>query len=48
MFFLRLELLLTNRLFGVLGEPFNGLDSHGVNEMRELFLELKKRGKIIC
>lgn len=28
-------------------EPFNGLDIHGVNEMRELFLELKKRGKVI-
>ena len=33
--------------FLVLDEPFNGLDSHGVNEMRELFLELKKRGKVI-
>lgn len=33
--------------FLVLDEPFNGLDSHGVNEMRELFLELKRRGKVI-
>lgn len=33
--------------FLVLDEPFNGLDSHGVNEMRELFLELKKRRKVI-
>lgn len=33
--------------FLILDEPFNGLDSHGVNEMRELFLELKKRGKVI-
>ena len=33
--------------FLVLDEPFNGLDLHGVNEMRELFLELKKRGKVI-
>lgn len=33
--------------FLVLDEPFNGLDIHGVNEMRELFLELKKRGKVI-
>ena len=31
----------------ILDEPFNGLDSHGVNEMRELFLELKKRRKVI-
>ena len=28
-------------------EPFNGLDNHCVDEMRELFLELKKSGKII-
>ncbi len=33
--------------FLVLDEPFNGLDNHGVDEMRELFLELKKSGKII-
>ena len=33
--------------FLVLDEPFNGLDNHGVDEMRELFLELKKRGKVI-
>ena len=33
--------------FLILDEPFNGLDSHGVNEMRELFLELKKRRKVI-
>ena len=33
--------------FLVLDEPFNGLDNHGVDEMRELFLELKQSGKII-
>lgn len=29
----------------VLDEPLNGLDKHGVLEMRELFLELKTQGK---
>lgn len=28
-------------------EPINGLDHKGVNEMRKLFLELKKEGKLI-
>lgn len=28
-------------------EPFNGLDKNGVNEMRELFLNMKKEGKTI-
>lgn len=31
----------------ILDEPFNGLDDHGVADMRELFLELKRRGKTI-
>lgn len=31
---------------GLLDEPFNGLDNQGVNEMRALFLELKKQGKV--
>lgn len=31
----------------VLDEPFNGLDKHGVQEMRSLLLEEKKRGKTI-
>ena len=29
----------------ILDEPFNGLDKHGVEEMREYFLSLKKKGK---
>ncbi|MDE7322424.1 MAG: ABC transporter ATP-binding protein [Lachnospiraceae bacterium] len=33
--------------FLILDEPFNGLDNHGVNEMRNLFLDFKKKGKII-
>ena len=31
----------------ILDEPFNGLDKHGVEEMREHFLSLKKKGKTI-
>ena len=31
----------------ILDEPFNGLDKHGVAEIRELLLELKAAGKTI-
>ena len=31
----------------LMDEPFNGLDKHGVEEMREYFLSLKKKGKTI-
>ena len=31
----------------VLDEPFNGLDKHGVSDIRALWLELKKQGKTI-
>lgn len=31
----------------ILDEPFNGLDKHGVEETREYFLSLKKKGKTI-
>lgn len=31
----------------ILDEPMNGLDHKGVEEMRELFLNLKKEGKLI-
>jgi ABC-2 type transport system ATP-binding protein len=31
----------------VLDEPMNGLDKHGVSEMRDLFYELKEQGKTI-
>ena len=33
--------------FLILDEPFNWLDNRGVEEMRDLFLELKKEGKTI-
>ena len=31
----------------ILDEPMNGLDKNGVEEMRELFLEMKSKGKVI-
>lgn len=31
----------------ILDEPFNGLDKHGVEDIRKLLLELKKQGKTI-
>lgn len=31
----------------ILDEPFNGLDSHGADEIRRLLLELKSRGRTI-
>ena len=31
----------------ILDEPMNGLDKSGVEEMRELFLEMKSKGKVI-
>lgn len=33
--------------FLILDEPFNGLDKHGVADIRRLLLDLKKRGKTI-
>lgn len=31
----------------ILDEPFSGLNYQGVAEMRKLFLELKRQGKVI-
>lgn len=31
----------------ILDEPMNGLDTLGVNDMRQLFLKLKEKGKTI-
>ena len=36
-----------NPRFLILDEPFNGLDKHGVAEIRELLLDLKAAGKTI-
>lgn len=36
-----------NQTILILDEPMNGLDKKGVKDMRNLFLELKRRGKII-
>ena len=33
--------------FLILDEPFNGLDKHGVEDIRALLLDLKKQGKTI-
>ena len=33
--------------FLILDEPFNGLDKHGVGDIRNLLLELRKQGKTI-
>lgn len=33
--------------FLILDEPFNGLDKHGVEDIRNLLLDLKKKGKTI-
>ena len=41
------QALMENPDILILDEPFNGLDNHGVGEMRELFLELKKEGKVM-
>lgn len=41
------QAIMENPDFLILDEPFNGLDNQGVSEMRELFLELKKEGKVI-
>lgn len=35
------------RLPNFIDEPMNGLDKHGVADIRELLMELKKQGKLI-
>ena len=41
------QAIMENPRFLILDEPFNGLDKHGVAEIRELLLELKAAGKTI-
>lgn len=41
------QALMENPDILILDEPFNGLDNQGVDEMRKLFLELKKEGKVM-
>lgn len=41
------QAIMEDPLMLILDEPFNGLDKHGVADMRELLLELKGRGKTI-
>ena len=41
------QALLNNPEILILDEPMNGLDNHGVEDMRKIFLELKNMGKTI-
>lgn len=41
------QAIMENPEFLILDEPFNGLDKHGVEDIRNLLLDLKKQGKTI-
>lgn len=41
------QAIMENPEFLILDEPFNGLDKHGVADIRVLLLDLKKQGKTI-
>lgn len=41
------QAIMENQEILILDEPMNGLDNHGVAEMRKVFLELKREGKTI-
>lgn len=41
------QAIMENPEFLILDEPFNGLDSQGVEDMRKLFLQLREEGKTI-
>lgn len=41
------QAIMENPEFLILDEPFNGLDKHGVLDIRSLLLELKEKGKTI-
>jgi ABC-2 type transport system ATP-binding protein len=41
------QAIMENPDFLILDEPFNGLDKHGVKDIRRLLLELKEQGKTI-
>ncbi len=41
------QAIMENQNILILDEPMNGLDNHGVAEMRDLFIKLKKEGKTI-
>ncbi|EOS27323.1 hypothetical protein C806_00303 [Lachnospiraceae bacterium 3-1] len=41
------QAIMENPEFLILDEPFNGLDKHGVQDIRNLLLDLKKQGKTI-
>ena len=41
------QAIMEDREILILDEPMNGLDNQGVKEMRQIFLELKNKGKTI-
>ena len=41
------QAIMENPKYLILDEPMNGLDKHGVEEMRKLFKKLKDEGKTI-
>ncbi|MEX1377667.1 MAG: ATP-binding cassette domain-containing protein [Eubacteriales bacterium] len=41
------QAIMEDPLMLILDEPFNGLDKHAIKDMRQLFLELKAKGKTI-
>lgn len=41
------QAIMENQEILILDEPMNGLDNHGVKDMRKLFLDLKNQGKTI-
>lgn len=41
------QAIMENQTILILDEPMNGLDNHGVDEMRKLFMSLKSEGKTI-
>ena len=41
------QVLMENPEILLLDEPMNGLDDQGVEEMRQIFLQQKEKGKLI-
>ena len=41
------QLLMDDNDFLIIDEPMNGLDKRGVEEVREIFLDLKDKGKTL-
>lgn len=41
------QAVMEDQQYLILDEPMNGLDKHGVSDIRELLLEMRKQGKLI-